>query len=198
MTHFDEILEENRAWIAKKIDDEETIFKELAKNQEPNTFFIGCSDSRVPPSLITGSEPGDLFVHRNIANLVLPSDTNLLACLQYSVNELNVDHIIVCGHYGCGGIRACLKETGHNYVDDWVQEIKRIRRGHADELDRIDDEQERLNRLSELNVEAQVNNVASTQILESAWNNGQSISIHGWIFELKSGKIHDLEVERTN
>lgn len=198
LTDLTEILNNNQSWAENKSSEDPDFFTDLAAGQEPDIFWVSCADSRVPPNIVTGLEPGELFVHRNIANLILPSDTNLLSCLQYSVKGLNVDHIIICGHYGCGGVGACLSNTHLDYVDNWIQEIRRIQRGNAKELEGITDKKKRVNRLSELNVKAQVDNVAETCIVQNAWENDQSLTVHGWMFELSTGKIHDLEVERSS
>lgn len=197
MTELNELLDNNRDWATSKSAEEPDFFDGLAAGQSPEVFWLGCSDSRVPPTEILDLEPGDVFVHRNIANLVLGSDVNFLSTLQYAVEGLKVRHVIVCGHYGCGGVGAAIDSAPYDYVDDWVEEIKRIKRGHSDELEALDSDAERSNRLSELNVEAQVEKLAKTDIVQEAWDRGENLSIHGLIFNLETGRIEDLGITRS-
>lgn len=194
VSDFESVFEDNERWIESRTTNDHFDFDRLTNRQDPDIFFVGCSDSRVPPTVITGLEPGALFVHRNVANLVLPSDLNFLACLEYAVKGLEVDHVVVCGHYGCGGINACYEETGLKYVEEWIQEVRRIKRAHAEELEAIEDSSERVDRLSELNVEAQVENLSRTNIVNDAWESGHELRIHGWMYELESGRIVDQKI----
>lgn len=196
MSELEHVFEGNREWADRRRSDDRNYFEGLAAGQDPDIFWIGCADSRVPPNTITGLKPGELFVHRNIANLVLPADTNGLSCLEYAVRALKVDHVIVCGHTGCGGVGAALEGADLDHVDDWIQEIERVRRAHEDELMTIEDPRERANRLSELNVKAQVETLARSSIVRDAWESGQSLVLHGWIFRLESGTLEDLGVSR--
>lgn len=194
---LNELHEKNRAWADSVAENDPGFFDELASGQSPDIFWLGCSDSRVPPGQILGLEPGDVFVHRNIANLVLGSDVNFLSALEYAVEGLEVQHVIVCGHYGCGGVGAALDSVDFNYVDDWIEEIKRIKRGHAEELEALDDPAERNNRLSALNVEHQVEKLINTNIVQDAWDRGQDLSVHGLMFQLGNGRIEDLGLTKS-
>lgn len=194
---LNELHEKNRAWADSVAENDPGFFDELASGQSPDIFWLGCSDSRVPPGQILGLEPGDVFVHRNIANLVLGSDVNFLSALEYAVEGLEVQHVIVCGHYGCGGVGAALDSVDFDYVDDWIEEIKRIKRGHAEELEALDDPAERNNRLSALNVEHQVEKLINTSIVQDAWDRGQDLSVHGLMFQLGNGRIEDLGLTKS-
>jgi carbonic anhydrase len=198
MIELNEILDRNRRWAESVEREDPDFFDNLARGQSPEIFWLGCSDSRVPPARIMDMKPGDVFVHRNIANLVLGSDVNFLSTLQYAVEALKVSHVIVCGHYSCGGVGAALEDVPYNYVDDWVEEIRRIRRGHTEELEALTDEVERSNRLSELNVENQVAKLAETSIVRDAWDRGQELAVHGLMFRLETGRLEDLEITRTD
>lgn len=169
-------------------------FQDLAKGQSPPLLWIGCSDSRVPANEIIGAKPGETFVHRNIANMVIHSDMNMLSVLDYAVNVLKVKHVLVCGHYGCGGIKAAMKNDSVGIIDNWIRHIKDVYRFHHKELDAIEDETERFNRFVELNVIEQVYDLAKTSIVQSAWKKGQELSIHGWVYGLNSGYVTDLNV----
>jgi len=164
----------------------------LAEGQTPPLLWIGCSDSRVPANEIIGAEPGEVFVHRNIANMVVHSDMNMLSVLDYAVNVLKVKHVIVCGHYGCGGVKAAMGNSSIGIIDNWIRHIKNEYRLHQDELNAIKDENERFNRFVEINVYEQVFNLAKTSIVQSAWNAGQELGIHGWVYGLNSGYVTDL------
>lgn len=190
---YQQMLLNNEKWVAEKIAKEPSYFEELAKGQSPKFLWIGCSDSRVPAEEVTGAKPGEVFVHRNIANMVVHTDLNLLSVLQYAVQVLHVQHIIVCGHYGCGGVLSSMKNTDFGLVNKWLWNIKEVYYRHRQELDAIEDEKKRGDRLVELNVQEQVYNLAETSFVQKAWAN-RELSIHGWVFDLSSGKIKDLDV----
>jgi len=190
---YQQMLLNNEKWVAEKIAKEPKYFEELAKGQSPKFLWIGCSDSRVPAEEVTGAKPGEVFVHRNIANMVVHTDLNLLSVLQYAVQVLHVQHIIVCGHYGCGGVLSSMKNTDFGLVNKWLWNIKEVYYRHRQELDAIADEKQRGDRLVELNVKEQVYNLAETSFVQKAWAN-RELSIHGWVFDLGSGKIKDLDV----
>jgi carbonic anhydrase len=193
MKKYDSLLEDNKIWAAKKLRDDPNFFERLVHVQTPEFLWIGCSDSRVPPNEITGTEPGEIFIHRNVANLVVNTDVNLLSVLDYAVNHLKIKHIIVCGHYNCGGIKAALSNQGFNQVlNMWLRTIKDIYRIHRKELDIIDDEEKRVNRMVELNVQEQVFNVAKTSIIQTAWKNDIRPDLHGWVYDLHDGIIKPL------
>lgn len=168
-------------------------FKNLSKGQTPDYLWIGCSDSRVPANQITSTQSGEIFVHRNIANMVVHTDTNLLSVLEYAVKYLGVKHIIVCGHYGCGGVKAAMTNTYHGFVDNWLRNIKDVYHQNREELDAIEDEVQRVNRLTELNVIEQVRNLAKTTIVQQAWSERQ-LHLHGWVYGLNDGMVKDLSV----
>jgi len=169
-------------------------FPKLARQQAPDFLWIGCSDSRVPANEIVGMLPGELFVHRNVANLVYPSDLNCLSVIEYAVDVLQVRHIIVCGHYGCGGIRAALDNQVHGLIDNWLSWIKNIYVRHSKEVDSLANEEERVNRMCELNVIHQVESVTHTTIVQDAWARGQELAVHGWIYGLTDGLVNDLNI----
>ena len=179
----------NRRWAESR---EPGFFKRLENQQNPDLLWIGCSDSRLPPNDIIGRAPGELFVHRNVANLVEHTDVNCLSVLQYAVDVLKVKHVIVCGHYGCGGVRAAISSQSLGLIDNWLRHIKDVHLWNREELAAIADLDERTNRLAELNVEAQVANVCHTTILQDAWRRGQKVTVHGWIYALKDGLLRDL------
>ena len=185
MYSIDKLLLENKAWAAEKTADDPEYFERLAHLQTPEFLWIGCSDSRVPANEITGTQPGEIFVHRNIANMVIHTDVNLLSVLEYAVTHLKVKHVIVCGHYGCGGVKAAM--TSHDYK--WLRNIKDVYRLHRDELDAIGDEEKRTDRLTELNVQEQVQHLAKTSIIQRAWRHEQRPQLHGWVYGLKDGLI---------
>jgi carbonic anhydrase len=189
MKAYEKLLLENKAWATEKMEDDAQYFERLAHLQSPEFLWIGCSDSRVPANEITGTKPGEIFVHRNIANMVVNTDLNLLSVLQYAVEVLKVKHIIVCGHYGCGGVKAAM--TNHNYgiINKWLRNIKDVYRFHRAEVDHIQDEDTRVNRMVELNVQEQVMNLAKTSIIQKAWKNAQLPHIHGWVYDLHDGII---------
>ncbi len=201
MEHTDlykKILENNKEWVEQKLAINPNYFKRLSEKQTPPILWIGCSDSRVPANEIIGAEPGDVFVHRNIANMVIHSDMNMLSVLDYAVNILKVKNIIVCGHYGCGGVQAAMKNDSVGIIDNWIRHIKTVYRLHNRELDAIEDETERFNRFVELNVKEQVFDLGKTSIVQAAWKSGQELSIHGWAYGLNSGYVTDLEVNLTS
>ncbi len=190
---YDRLLKGNEKWVEEKLKLDPLFFEKLSKGQNPEFLWIGCSDSRVPANEVTGTEPGEVFVHRNIANVVDHTDFNLMSVLQYAVDVLKVKHVIVCGHYGCGGILASLTNVSTGLVNKWLRNIKEVYSKHAAELDKIEDKEARANRLVELNVEEQVVNLAKTSFVQKAWAN-RSLQIHGWVFEMHTGRIKDLNV----
>jgi len=195
MPPFETLLKNNRAWAADRVKGDPGFFRRLEKIQAPEFLWIGCSDSRVPANEIVGLNPGELFVHRNVANVVVHTDLNCLSVLQFAVDVLKVKHVIVCGHYGCGGIHAAMEKHSHGLIDNWLRHVQDVERGYEDELSRIADPQARENRLCELNVVEQVRHVARTTIVQDAWRNGHDVQLHGWIYGLKDGLISDLRVK---
>lgn len=191
---YKKILENNKKWVEQQLQLDENYFQDLSKGQNPPLLWIGCSDSRVPANEIIGAKPGEVFVHRNIANLVVHTDMNMLSVVDYAVNVLKVKHIIVCGHYGCGGVKAAMGNESFGIIDNWIRHIKDLFRLHQDELYAIEDEEIRFNRLVELNVIEQVQDLSKTSIVQNAWKNGQKISLHGWVYGLNSGYVTDLNV----
>ena len=193
MNSYEKLLLENKAWAAEKVAEDPNYFDRLLGNQTPEFLWIGCSDSRVPSNEITGTQPGELFVHRNIANLVVNTDVNLLAVLDYAVSHLKVKHIIVCGHYGCGGIKAAAaKQDFKPVLNMWLRNIKDVIRHHRDELESIADEEHRNNRLVELNVQEQVYNLAKTTIIQRTWKKEKRPDLHGWVYSLKDGLLKQV------
>jgi carbonic anhydrase len=192
------LLEQNRAWAARVSAHEPDFFATLAAQQSPEYLWIGCSDSRVPANQIIGLLPGEVFVHRNVANIVVHSDLNCLSVIQYAVEVLNVKHIIVCGHYGCGGVRAAMGNVEFGLIDNWLRHLKDIYSKNREQLDVLVSDDTRLNRFCELNVLQQVYNVASTTIVQGAWRRGQNLSVHGWVYGLTDGLIKDLHMEINN
>jgi carbonic anhydrase len=185
-----DLLQANKQWADSVKQSDPTFFERLSRIQKPEFLWIGCSDSRVPADRITGTQPGEIFVHRNIANLVIHTDVNLLSVVDFAVNHLKVKHIIVCGHYGCGGIKAATTKNDYKYVlNMWLRNIKDVYRLHRQQLDAIGDEEERCNRLVELNVQEQVNNLAKTSIIQRIWKEEQRPDLHGWVYSLKDGII---------
>jgi carbonic anhydrase len=193
---IDALFDSNVGWAIAKTRQDPTYFRRLAAQQTPRFLWIGCSDSRVPANEIVGLDPGELFVHRNIANVMHTGDLNLLSVLEFAVGTLKVDHIILCGHYGCGGVRRALQGQGGALVDHWLSPVVDVYERHSERFEPIADEEARVNLLCELNVEAQVARVARTPILRAAWAEGRSLQIHGWIYGLKDGLIRDLGVTR--
>jgi carbonic anhydrase len=192
------LLESNRNWVKTKLSTDPGYFDKLSTTHEPKVLWIGCSDARVPANEITGTAPGDVFVHRNISNMVVHSDMNMLSVLSYAVEVLHVEHIIVCGHYACGGILAAMSNKSLGLIDNWLRHIKDVYRNHADELEEIKDEQKRYNRLVELNVKQQVYNLCKTSIVQSAWQNGEFPYIHGWVYDVHDGILNDMDVTFNN
>ncbi len=191
MQTLPELFEKNRLWSHSVREKDPDFFKNLEAQQTPKYLWIGCSDSRVPANQITGLVPGEIFVHRNIANVVVQTDLNLLSVLQYAVDHLKVEHVIICGHYGCGGVAAAVDGNRHGLVDNWLRHITNMARRREDELSELT-ESERINRLCELNVEAQAQNLSRTTVIGDAWERGQSIHIHSWIYSLADGMLNSL------
>ncbi len=194
MPKIRQLIANNKEWAARMREQDPDFFNNLVNQQSPEYMWIGCSDSRVPANQITGMAPGEVFVHRNVANQVIQTDFNCLSVLQYAVDELKIKHILVVGHYGCGGVRAATESCTHGLVDHWLFPIKDIYREHQKELEVIADETDRLNRLCELNVIEQVRNLAKTTIVQQAWDRGQELSLHGWVYSLEDGIVRDMEV----
>jgi carbonic anhydrase len=188
-----ELFDRNRAWAASMVAEDPTFFSELAQRQTPEYLWVGCSDSRVPANQIVGLAPGDVFVHRNVANVVVHTDLNFLSVLQYAVDILGVGDVIVCGHYGCGGVSAALAGTRHGLIDNWLRHVADVAEKHSDELDEVPDDQ-RVDRLCELNVAEQVANVCHTTIVRDAWARGQDLTVHGLVYGLQDGLLRDLGV----
>lgn len=191
---YESLLEGNKEWVAATLAEDPTFFDRLSAGQKPPVLWIGCSDSRVPANQITNTNPGDIFVHRNIANVVVHTDMNMLSVLDYAVNVLEVEHVIVCGHYGCGGVQAAMANSQFGIIDNWLRNIKDTYRLHNDELTHIDDEKKRFDRLVELNVIEGVFNLTKTSIVQNRWSNGKKLGIHGWVYSLQTGLITDLQV----
>ena len=191
---YKQILDNNKKWVATSLSKDPNYFQDLAKGQTPPLLWIGCSDSRVPANEIIGAKPGEVFVHRNIANMVVHSDMNMLSVLDYAVNVLKVKHVLVCGHYGCGGVKAAMGNASIGIIDNWIRHIKDVYRLHNAYLDSIVDETERFNKFVELNVKEQVFDLAKTSIVQGAWRNGQEVTLHGWVYGLNSGFVTDLNV----
>lgn len=189
MNSFEKLLLENKAWAREKLMEDPQYFERLAHLQTPEFLWIGCSDSRVPANEITGTAPGEIFVQRNIANMVIHTDMNLLSVLEYAVVVLKVKHIIVCGHYGCGGVKAAMSQKSFGIINNWIRNIKDVYRLHEDELLAITDEDKRVDRLVELNVQEQVMNLAKTSIVQEAWGKEQRPHLHGWVYGLANGII---------
>ncbi len=191
---YKKLFENNKNWVEEQLKKDPNFFIDLANGQRPEYLWMGCSDSRVPANEITGTKPGEMFVHRNIANVIVHTDFNAMSVLEYAVNVLEVKHIIVCGHYGCGGVRAAMSNTSFGLVDNWLRNIKDVYFKHYQELDGIEDLDKRADRLTELNVIEQVRNLAKTKIVQDAWHAGKKIEIHGWVYGLNNGLITELNV----
>jgi carbonic anhydrase len=198
MKELTKLLENNKRWAESIKANDPQFFSELANHQTPEFLWIGCSDSRVPSTQLTGLKAGDLFVHRNVANVVVHTDFNCLSVLQYAVEVLKVSHIIVCGHYGCGGVKAALNNLEFGLIDNWLRHVQDVMHEHAALLLRIDDDTQRLNKLCELHVIEQVLNVGRTTIVRNAWNRGQELAVHGWIYGIEDGRLRDLNICVTN
>ncbi|HEX2204969.1 MAG TPA: carbonate dehydratase [Longimicrobium sp.] len=194
---IDHLIAANREWAARTVERDPEFFEKLSRQQSPEYLWIGCSDSRVPANQIVDLLPGELFVHRNVANVVVHTDLNCLSVLQFAVDVLQVRHVIVCGHYGCGGVQAALENRRLGLIDNWLRHVQDVAAKHRAEL-RALDERARFDRLCELNVRAQVTNVARTTIVQDAWARGQDLTIHGWIYGIHDGLVRDLSVARSN
>ena len=192
---YQKLLQGNKDWVAKKLKENPEFFNDLSKGQRPGVLWIGCSDSRVPANEITGTKSGEVFVHRNIANMVVHTDTNMLSVLDFAVNILEVQHVIVCGHYGCGGIQAAMsnKQIG-GVIDNWLRNIKDVYRLHNKELDGLKDSNQRERKMTELNIIEQVYNLCKTSIIQNAWEKNKKPHVHGWVYDVANGIIKDLEV----
>jgi carbonic anhydrase len=191
---YKKLLDNNKKWVESKLNLDPDFFKKLSSGQKPPVLWIGCADSRVPANDIIGADPGEVFVHRNIANMVVHSDMNMLSVLDYAVNVLEVKHVIVCGHYGCGGVQTAMTNKHVGLIDNWIRHIKDVYRFHQEELNDIENEKDRFNRFVELNVVEQVLNVAKTSIVQSAWERGQNLHVHGWVYDIHDGLINDLAI----
>ena len=192
MDRLAHLFAKNRAWAEEMVRTDPDFFQRLANQQAPEHLWIGCSDSRVPANQITGLLPGEVFVQRNVANLVVHTDLNCLSTLQFAVDVLKVKHIVVCGHYGCGGVRAALRNERHGLVDNWLRHVQDVRVRHQEQLDALLTEAQRLDRLCELNVIEQVVNVGQTTIVRDAWQRGEVVSVHGWVYDVSDGLLRDL------
>ena len=199
MTDFvKKLLDNNRNWVKQKLTEDPGYFEKLSASHEPKVLWIGCSDARVPANEIIGTSPGDVFVHRNISNMVVHSDMNMLSVLSYAVEVLQVEHIIVCGHYACGGIQAAMSNKSLGLIDNWLRHIKDVYRSNIEELEAIQDNQVRYNRLVELNVKQQVYNLCKTSIVQAAWNRGNFPFIHGWVYDVHDGILKDMDITFNN
>ncbi|MFN8577209.1 MAG: carbonic anhydrase [Candidatus Sericytochromatia bacterium] len=189
---YKRLLEGNQKWVSRKLEEEPKFFEEIAKGQSPKYLWIGCSDSRVPANEITNTISGEIFVHRNIANMVVPTDMNLLSVLQYAVEVLKVKHIIVCGHSECGGVKAALGKENFGLIDNWLNNIKNVYNFHKSEVDSIENYQAKVNRMIELNVINQVYNLSKTSVIQTAWAKGEFPYLHGWVYNLHNGILQDI------
>ncbi len=198
MRTLKKLFDNNREWAEGIKEKDPQFFARLSKQQAPEYLWIGCSDSRVPANQIVGLLPGEIFVHRNIANLVVHTDLNCLSVIQYAVEVLKVRHIIVCGHYGCGGVKAAMENKDHGLIDNWLRHIKDVRSLHRSELNSLRNESDRYSRLCELNVVEQAFNVCKTSIVRNSWKNGQELSVHGWIYGIADGILKDLDITVMN
>jgi len=194
MRTLHQLFQNNRAWAREMLERDPGFFGKLVSQQSPDHLWIGCADSRVPANEIVGLLPGELFVHRNVANVVVHTDLNCLSVLQYAVDVLDIDHVIVCGHYGCGGVQAALRHSRLGLIDNWLRHVQDVARRHAAQLHALPDEAQRVNRLCELNVIAQVLHVGETTIVQDAWARGKKLQIHGWVYDLHDGLLKDLAV----
>jgi carbonic anhydrase len=194
MKDLRELLENNRAWSESIKADDPEFFNALARQQSPRYLWIGCSDSRVPATQLVGLLPGEMFVHRNVANMVVHTDFNCLSVLQFAVDVLKVEHVIVCGHYGCGGVQAAMQNLQLGLIDNWLRHVQDVMHDHAAQLSKIEGEAQRLDRLCELNVIEQVLNVSRTTVVQNAWGRGQELAVHGWIYGVGDGLLRDLDI----
>ena len=197
-SYYNQLLDNNKEWVAQNLERDPQFFERLSNGQQPPLLWIGCADSRVPANEIIGALPGEVFVHRNIANMVIHTDMSMLSVLDYAVNVLKVKHIIVCGHYGCGGVKAAMGNQHIGLIDNWIRHIKDVYRFHQDELNSIKDEKQRFDRFIEVNVMEQVLDLAKTSIVQAAWESKQELQIHGWVYDIKDGLINDLKVTIEN
>jgi carbonic anhydrase len=195
---YTKLLSGNKAWVDKRLQEDPEFFTTLAKGQSPEVLWIGCADSRVPANEVTGTKPGEVFVHRNIANMCVHTDMNMLSVLDYAVNVLKVKHVIVAGHYGCGGVAAALSNKQFGLIDNWLRHIKDVYRLHSHELDRISNQEQKVNRLVELNVMEQAYNLCKTTIIQNAWKERDDLAVHGWIVDISTGLIKDLGVSAND
>ncbi len=195
---YKKIFNNNKTWVLEKTQEDPDYFKRLSKGQNPPILWIGCSDSRVPANEITGTEPGEIFVHRNIANMIIHTDMSMLSVLDYAVNVLQVKHVIVCGHYGCGGVLAALENKQVGLIDNWLRHIKDVYRLHKEEIDNIQDKEEKSRRFVELNVEEQVFDLAKTSIIQNAWANDRFLQLHGIVYDVANGVLKDLQINVDN
>lgn len=195
MDSIKRLLLENKAWSQAKIDLDPSYFKKMAIDQNPEYLWIGCADSRVPPSEITNTDPGQMFVHRNIANLVANNDMNVLSVISYAVEHLKVPHIIICGHYNCGGIKAAMSNQHLGLLNNWIKNIKDVYTLHRNEVDAFDNPTERVNKLVEVNVKAQVDNLKHNAVIQRAWKNNQRLFLHGWVYDLNTGLLKQISTE---
>jgi len=193
-----DLFDKNKKWAKKLKKSDPDFFLKLSRQQNPEYLWIGCSDSRVSANEIVDMLPGEIFVHRNIANLVIHTDLNCLSVIQYAVEVLKVKHIIVCGHYGCGGIQTAMDKKDYGLIDNWLRNIKDIYRSHQDKIDSLQNDKDKINLLCELNVIEQVANICHTSIVQSAWKSGQALTVHGWIYSIEDGILKDLNVCTTN
>jgi carbonic anhydrase len=192
MKEYKKLLLSNKAWASERLEVDANYFDDLSKDQNPLFLWIGCADSRVPAEEITHADPGEIFVHRNVANMVVHTDMNLLSVLQYAVEVLKIRHIIVCGHYNCGGVKAAMTNKDFGLINKWLRNIKEVYEKHFDELQAIENEQSRFNALVELNVMEQIQNLAKTSIVQKAWKNSQLPHLHGWVFDIHKGEIKEV------
>lgn len=198
MKYLPQLFEQNRLWSLRQLQEDPDYFQRLAQIQAPKYLWIGCSDSRVPANQITGLNPGEVFVHRNIANVIVHTDLNCLSVVHYAIQVLRVQHVIVCGHYGCGGVRAALEGKGNGMIDNWLRHIEDVVERHPEKLAKLASEEEKWARLCELNVIEQVRNLARTTPVSEAWKAGQALMLHGWIYGLDDGRLLDLEMSASN
>ena len=197
-TFYKQLIDNNRKWVSEKLDLDKEYFNKLASGQKPPLLWIGCADSRVPAKEITGTQAGEVFVHRNIANMVIHTDMSMLSVLDYAVNVLKVKHVIVCGHYGCGGVMAAMQNEQYGLIDNWIRHIRDVYRNNESKIECHQDPTAKTNALVEINVKEQVYNLSSTSIIQNAWHNNQEIAIHGWVYDIRNGLVQDLEVSMYN
>ena len=194
MNKYDEVFENNRRWVEESTKSNPDFFRRLATSQDPDFLFIGCADSRVPANQIMGLDPGEVFVHRNVANLVVGTDINAQSVIEYAVGHLNVEHIVVCGHYGCGGVAAAMQPADLGLLNGWLREIRDVYRMHQDELDGIEDQDARYRRLIELNIQEQCVNVIKTAVVQKTYLRTGHPRVHGWVYDVSNGLLHDLKI----